>query len=619
MSGFQDPSIISMVPSEQESSKFFGAAPSSTEPIAEDNAILKFLREGEKKKEQEEKQEQKNDAAADISKTLAEAESKKQSEESDGGKYITPDRIKNRKIEIEDWNFTFKNENVIRYTPSQLLSIRESGDIPTADQLPLPNKDYYRFKNRLPQQHRRDWNSNTSSYNSNNSNGRNYDNTGAMGNFNLGKSGRGHNNNNSSNNRHRGERRNNRSKKHDDLEWLNEFDKDAPAAGSAEDFEKYKARVMNEEKKKRGEVVEQPKDKIESFFGVSAQSTGASSVGVDAKNSRFFSMFAKDESPQIPAREVHSESTTASSDNVSKFFGGGAAAAAAAAVPGARSQTPLSQGSEMQRSQFFSQSGGGAPSGQAPPGLDRPAQGGSKDSFFMSLMGNKAGDATQKSPSVTHSPQQQQSTPQTPQAVPQTAAQGISQVPSQPQLQQLQHSQPQQQQLPQDGNMPDSKLPPGLQAGPLPNFDAGAPPPGLQQGQFPPKFNGQRPQQGQVPFPQGISPQQLPPGLSPGQIPPWINPQQLPPNMRQFPPQGRFMPPQGMPPQGMPPQGFPPGMRPPQGIPPQMMFQQGQGMPPMFMPPQGEGDGRGGAPPGFFGPPPGFPVQNQPQQGEQKK
>lgn len=597
MSQFQDPSIISLVPA-TENNQVSGAQGNT-----EDNAITKFLREAEYKREEEESKK-----STPISKKEDSAE---QVEEDESTKAARKEQeLQNWKLDLGPYN----NSDRLRYDMDFLYSLKDSSDniVPSE----LPPKSYYRLKNKPPQ--RANWSGNQ--YNNNNNyNGRNNYNeggqsTGAMGNFNLGKKTHDRGFNRYGNNNNRRGNRDHRHKKHDeDDHWLAELEKDEPAGGSAEDFEKWRAKMKLAERKRRGEVVEEseepasaksgePKNSIDSFFSLAkptlnkTQSSSSANTPDNSKNSKFFSFFQ----PESGSVKEERSAETPGNDGVSKILSlldsgeKNAKAGSNASTPqvsnaspsqsSLQSQTPQ-QPQQQQRSQFnFQSSGSPAGNPNLPPGLPQPQVApGNKDSFFMSLM--------------SKGPEQGRSDSNVASQSPRISGDSTTQKSAQPKVEQS-----------------TPVLPPGLQA-----------PPGLPQ-----QSSGQQQQQSQQGLGQNqpmIPPmfqnaanrnQGPPPGFNPQQLPPWLT-QQFPPNMPNM-PQGRFMPPPM--PNGS---GFPPQVRQdgsvPSNIPPPMFYPRGdqggqQNAPPGFYPQFG-GPGTPGsdgqqrdqqrfAPPLFNGPPPGF-------------
>lgn len=554
---FEDPSIVSMTPPQ----------PTNEHGSTNDggNAILNLLKQGERNKEQEEKESmniEKNTSAQNQPQTVtatSAAEPQKEDEEERDPDLLPTGGSKHtatKKIVIEDWPFTIRDYtdgSITRYIPSELLRLRESPLVAPPEG--LPPRDYYRPDAKVPQTQAR-----RGGYGYQNA--RNYENTGAMGNFNLGRNGGRQQRNGNS-------RRNQRGRRDEDM--IPGLDRNAPAIGNADDFEKWKAQMSSgirgskKEEEGHGVVHEEPKNAVDSFFGMAARSTASqldrNDTAEGAKNSRFFSMFAAPEASAQqtpPSQDVKSDEAKGDVSKLLSFLDRGEKASEKEAANGPPGITTQGQ-SQPQRSQFFAQPSSPAPPQQKPqfpPGLgpqnkQKQPHG---DSFLQSLM---------KDPSAH-----------------QSGAHSNSQA------------------------MEPS------------NDKSGAPPQGSPS-QDP---QGQNPQNAPK---SGQQFQQPPPGLQglPQGMPPWMNPN-LPPNMRQqFPPHGRFMPMQGMPPQGMP-QGMPPGI-PYQGQfpPPHMMYppqmndrgmpafapqgQHQQGQQPQGQNPQGQDDLR--FPPGFFqGPPPGF-------------
>jgi hypothetical protein len=616
MSSFEDPSIISMEPSQVPPTTLYNSLKASNEG---GNAILDLLKQGEKKKEEEEKE-----SLNDITKSLTDAETNRERESLEGDekdKDMLPTggskSTQFKEIEATDWEFAkrdFRNTRVTRYLPSELLSLRHSPLVAPPEGLPL--KSYYRLNAKMPQ--------NTSRRGGYGYQARgNYD-TGAMGNFNL-------KNNRFSKNGQNG-RRSQRSRKQDDTLM---FDRNAPAPENPDDFEKWRAQMKMERnggETPRQEIAtpthEEPRNAVDSFFGLAGNSLQARNDKHDfaegAKNSRFFSMFSAPE-PTTPQEESPKVDNKENKDGVSKilsFLDRGEKAQADEQNSQVGPPPGLSKQSE-QGSQFFSHQNSPASqqAPQFPPGLtpqhsDQPPHG---ESFLKSLM-KSTDSGSQQSPQLqpqqsTPEPRQQQKSHQLPQQVPQ------------------QHQQPQQPQQPQQL----------LQGS---NTSSGSAKASPQQG---PQIDSQRPSFSGPPGFQGMPP-----------MPPWINPN-MPPGMRQQfppPPQGRYIPmPQGMQlPQGVMPQGLPQGL--PQGmqfqgngnfppppphlrgnVPPHIMYPGqvnergmpmfiGQGIPGQMPPPQGQqgqqqlgqqqpGQGQGqsqgqdsnrGLPPGLFQgpPPPGF-------------
>lgn len=623
MAQFDDPSIISLVSAVSDNN----AGASAFENNKDDNAITKFLREAEYKREEEEAKksgfttEQKGTEIGDDESTNAQS----------------------KELELEDWKLElgpYNNNERLRYSMDYLYSLKDSSDNVVPQD--LPPKSYYRLKNKPIQ--RTNWSGNQYNNNNGNYNGRNNYNeggpaTGSMGNFNLNKKphDRGFNRYGNNNNNNRRNNRDHRHKKQDDDDsWLAELEKDEPAGGSAEDFEKWKAKIKLAERKRRGEIVdeeeitpsstqrsEENKNTIDSFFSVAKPSTksgGSSNAGTPdvTKNSKFFSFFKPESGPAKD--EQSSGQQSSGNDGVSKILSlldsgeKNAKAGSNNSTPLLTKASPLqspqvqSQQPQQGRTQFnFQQPSSGQPqppqqpSSSAPvlpPGLAPPSNqglpaGGSKDSFFMSLL-NRGPESAK----IDSTPNAQS---------PKVSTNDSKQSPSLPNQEQ-----------------PRSSLPPGLQGPPgLPqqNQQQHSQQPGLQgQPMIPPQFqNGQNRGQGQMP--------PVPPGFNPQQLPPWLA-QQFPPNLPQG---GRFMPPP--PPNGM---GFPPQMRqngPPgaSNIPPHLLYPQGaqqggQSNPPVFYPPFGAPNPDGQHqqqqqqqqrfPPGFFNgpPPPGFQGRDSNQQ-----
>jgi hypothetical protein len=670
MDQLQDPSIITATTSTEaerqlQAQDFINKAMEEEMKGKQDNAITKFLRDAENKREKEETE--KDNKPSDQSSGSNSNQTKRKDPLND---------IKNREFLIEDWDFEFVNQTLTRYLPSQLLDIRKTSKIITPEN--LPPKSFYRLRSN---NNNNNSNNNNSRNRQNNYNSRNFaDGTGSMGNFSLDR--RGHNERGHHNNNRRARGRNN--KKTDDL-WLEQFEGDGPA-GNADDFEKWKAKINSEERKKRGEVLPEQaqslegeeissKNSIDSFFGsaggLSAIKASQSAANTSQnKNSKFFSFFKPGQSDQQPDQDP----TNSNKDGVSKilsFLDKGEQSALSEKNEGnaqfQQSSLPSSthqNNGPSSRSQFNFNNMSGSPAvnpatPQFPPGLgpssehqakpslaheqqksQNPKPEGSKDSFFMSLL--QKTDATSDEQRSSTAPQKSQ---------PQRDSKNSSPLPSkqhqhQQQLQpgsksdqQKQQSFPSQslQQPPQQDPRSLQGFPPGFQVPPgfpPPGFPA---PQGLPRSQLPPGFensnNGKLPSNGP------------PPGFpAQGGLPPWLAGQQMgipPPHLQQFQlPNGQFLPPPNgsLPPGIVPPphlsqqhqqqaggqhqqkhsqQGLPQGL-PPHGpnnanFPPHLLYgrpppngqipppQQQQGQPPMFFPGK---EGEQGQGQGRF--PPGF-------------
>lgn len=616
MSQFQDPSIISLVPA---------TAPEGGE-TTNDNAITKFLREAEYKREEEESKKGTSTSKLEGSEEIAEEDEST--------------KAARKEQELENWKLDlgpYNDPDRLRYNMDFLYSLKDSSDNIVPPE--LPPKSYYRLKNKPLQ--RANWTGNQYNNNNNNNNngGRNNYNeggqsTGAMGNFNLGKKTHDRGFNRYGNNGNNNNRRGHRHKKHDeDDNWIAELEKDEPAGGSAEDFEKWKAKMKLAERKRRGEVVEEtegtasaksgePKNSIDSFFSLAkptlnkTQSSSSANTPDNSKNSKFFSFFKPESGPTKEERPTEASGNDGVSKILSLLDSGEKNAKAGSNAstpqvsnasplqPSMQSQTPQQslpqQQQQQQRSQFSFQNTG-SPGGNPtlPPGLPQSTnqgQGvpGNKDSFFMSLMSkapeqgrsDSNNNTAAQSPSVSSDvgtqrsvqPKAEQSTPKLPPGL--QAPPGLSQQSSGQQQQQQQSQQGQQ----------------GL---------------GQNQPMIPPLFqNGGNRNQGPTQGP--------PPGFNPQQLPPWLT-QRFPPNMPNM-AQGRFMPPPM--PNGA---GFPPQVRQdgsvPSNMPPPMFYARGdQGgqpnAPPVFYPqfggpgtPNSDGQQRDQQrfpPPMYNGPPPGF-------------
>ncbi|CCH40992.1 hypothetical protein BN7_529 [Wickerhamomyces ciferrii] len=674
MASFQDPSIISMVSAPSQ-----GNSDTSSIVTENRNDINSFLREAESKRAEEEDSKKGSigggSSVLENNEVAIEGDKELELEEDEETKELR------KQQELENWKLDlgpYNDETRLRYSADFLYNLKDSEDnfVPPG----LPPKSYYRLKNKQPI--RTNWIGNNQN-NNNQNNGRNNYNeggssTGSMGNFNLNRRthDRGfnrHGNNNSHNNHRRNN--NNRENRHnkkfsgeDEDSWLADLDKDAPL--SADGFEAYRAKVKLEERKRNGELVEEDtnqfqqtsesKNTIDSHFravkpSLTSNPSGGATVGSSSdsgRKSKFLGIFSQGSNQQPSDSNI--PSSKPSNDGVSKILSLLDSGEKNAQV-GSNNTTPqISQASistpkeqhsgfNSQRSQFFGQdnktntSTGSTPI--LPPGLTPPSgsqvppnlpTGGSKDSFFMSLM-NKGPEAGKPDSNQTQSPIASTQSPAlskvegsrilppglqgppglTQQTPPPSQAQ---QAQSQQQQQQQQSQQQQQQQQPNQKQQPQPPHPQQSSQQPQnPGF-----PPG-----FPPQFQNpqNRPPQGPIPQGQFVNP---PPGFNPQHPPPWIS-QQFPPNL----PQGRFIPPPlpngvGFPPQFRP-QGGPPG---PQGEPRFILPQEFQGNPngpPVFLPPFGGPGGPGGPgsnpdgsqrerfPPGFFnGPPPGFPNGNPP-------
>lgn len=333
---------------------------------------------------------------------------------------------------------------------------------------------------------------------------------------------------------------------------------------TVEDFERWKQRMREGERKQYGEVEASPAEseaprgnEVDNFFSFVKPKAGASSVpesttSSDAgKTSRFSSFFGGpgvEESPKRtappPGLERSAQAGRVPESAGLRFFGMAQGSPAQQNLTpkqepmGGTQQPQMQQQMPQQRPPPMMQ---GSPASGGPPGLSFPmgGDGNKQDSFFLSLM--KKRDLQQD--------------------VPQRAG----------------------------------ELAEGL---PLLKSDKGAP-----QGN--PGIPGQGPQGARQNMPQGVPPYMGNPQMG-GNIPPGF--QRAPQHMYQFqgPPAGMFPPGMNMPP-GMPPQGFPqmqgrPGQS-REGQPNQGMFR-GQMPPPGFY----------GFPPGMN---PGMPPQQLPQQRQQ--
>lgn len=639
----ENPSIITVNPSNEaepqlQAQDFINRAmEEEIKSKQQDNAITKFLRDAEIKREKEEVEKDSKSDQSSVSSTPA----KKKDPLND---------MKNREFHIEDWDFEFTNQDLVRYLPSQLLQIRSSALIKTPEN--LPPKSFYRLRN-----NNNNNNNNNNGRSRQNYNSRNFtDGTGSMGNFNLGKK---HHNNDRGHNNRRGKGRYN--KKNDVESWLEQFETGGPA-GNADDFEKWKSRINNEERRKRGEFVPEQletnedsegsaKNTIDSFFSSGGlNSIKSNQTSTQNKNSKFFSFFKPEE------QQSNQDSINSNKDGVSKilsFLDKGEQSAPAESDNQAQSSEPqLSP--QQSRSQFnFANMNNNAAAAQPtsssqqtpqfPPGLNSseqnqtPKESGAKDSFFMSLLqknDNKPEPEAQLPKTVKSDISLQQPAPK-------PGLQKQNSFPAQPSQPQQQPQQPPQQQQAQpqqlqkdqrlQGFPPGFQIPPGFP--PPPGFQN---PQGLQRNQLPPggfENNNEKMQQQNS----------LPPGF-PNQgvaLPPWLAGQQMgmpPPNFQQFQlPNGQFLPPPNgnlrpglAPPHlrqqgGQPKQGQQQQQQPPQGVPnngnfaPHLVYGRpnGQIPPPMFF--QGkEGEQQQGRfPPGFFNGPPGL-IPQQPNQGLQQ-
>lgn len=351
---------------------------------------------------------------------------------------------------------------------------------------------------------------------------------------------------------------------------------------TVEDFERWKQRMRDNERKQYGEVEtpsepEAPKgNEVDNFFSfVNPKSSGpapeaATAASSEGKSSRFSSFFGgpgPEESPKRsgPPPGLTSRAPAGRPAEASglRFFG------LAHGSPAQQNLTPKKEPASLQSHQqpplppqgLSPMAGQGIPLSGGPPGLGPMNLGGdskNQDSFFLSLLNKREQDQSAGSPGIPKEDKPRQA------------------------------SQPQQR-----GSKPEGKPSPVIPGQGAPTGPGGPGGPG---------------------GPQGIPPWMTNPGMGPP--PGFPGGPQHPQHMYQF---------QGPPPPGM----FPPGMAPPQGMPPQgypgMQGRPGQSQDGQ---PNQQGIPRGQMPPpGFFGFPPGMgpgmppppPHQQQQQQQQQQQ
>ena len=536
------------------------------------SAILNLLKQGEKKKELEEKELLNKSLESGRYKKLDEneAEGDDNDDDNDDDDDLLPTggskETALRQWEVPQWSFLargFQNASVQRYSPQELLALKNS-PLATAPE-ELPPKSYYRLNAKVlrtgPGNNNTSYNNNRRGSGYNRHGNRNYDSTGTMGNFNLGRNSGG-----------RGQGRNGRrrGRKYEE-EVIPGLDKNAPAISNADDFEKWKAQmsmgIRGEKKEDRTAsnvstpaAHDESKNSVDSFFGLAARSTsstvGEKSEPHDSKNSRFFSMFANESQPSTPLEEPSQKEPKGDVSKILSFLDRGQ-------TPGEKVSTPKNI--------------------SPPPGLAHPQQSTGRSQFFATPTGRSPQQQEQPDKNQEFQKQKQ------PQFPP-----GLG-----PQKQQHLVGSP----LPQRENI-DQQTASDQQQKQSVRGDTATPQDQKPASQAQQKSHSQ---QQQPSHPQQMSFQQPPPGLQGmPQIPPWMN-ANIPPNVRQqmlaqAQQQQRFM----MPPPGMGihlPPGIPQGMPPPQfqggnanfvpqqqmrgNMPPQMMYppQLNEHGIPMFLPP----------------------------------
>lgn len=363
---FQDPSIIS---------------------VNADNAITKFLQEAESKREQELQQETLEKEA-----NAQKSEQDKQEEEASEAGNATASQ------EMLDAILNRTNEHRIVYSAQFMLQLKDSPLCVAPADMAARTSFITRVSRQQQQQQRKEWHNNNNNGSSGNSHHHRNDGSYKRGNkFNS--------------------RNNKNQRKRDNDEWLAEIDKDEPMGTTAEDFERWKMKVKNADRKRNGEVESpaasksqgqaqqhtqhtqqndtKPKNAIDNFFSLTKPAhqlqTDGTSTPETSKSSKFFSFFQPEETAH-PAAGDDDKASAADKDGVSKIL----------SLLGPKEEnsakSPPQQNS--QRSQFFSpeisaaqttqplQAAAAAPS-PAPspaPASASPSQQGGKDSFFLSLL-----------------------------------------------------------------------------------------------------------------------------------------------------------------------------------------------------------------------------------------